>query len=75
MTVVLDERVTVPAGFEGGAASPGIDEADDVAMKYLLRWVEADGQISFPSSDPCSTGLLKAMCAAGPDAVTDGLSG
>jgi hypothetical protein len=75
MTLVLDERATVPPGFEGGAASPGIDEADDVVMKYIQRWVDADGQISFPPSDPCSTGLLNAMCAARSDAVTAGLSG
>jgi hypothetical protein len=72
MTVVLDHRVTVPSGSEDGGASPRIDDAHDVVMRYLERWVDADGQISCP--DPCSIGLLTAMGAARSDGVIFDLS-
>jgi hypothetical protein len=67
MTVVLDQRVTVLSGSDHGGASPGIDDGHEVIMKYLERWVDADGQIRCP--DSCSIGLVTGMRAARSDAA------
>jgi hypothetical protein len=61
MTVVLDRRLTAPLSCGVGRGGPEIDETDDVVVKYLERWVDADGRTSLPANDPCSIGLLKAM--------------
>jgi hypothetical protein len=74
MTVVLDQRVTVPPGSGDGDASPGIDDADDVVMTYLGRWVDADGRIWCPPTDPCSIGLVTAMRTTRSDGVIFDLS-
>ena len=64
MTLVWDQRVTVPLDSEDGAATPGSDDADDVVMSYLERWVHAPGPIRCPPNDPCTIGLLAAMSAS-----------
>jgi hypothetical protein len=64
MTVVCDQRVTVPPGSEAGAATPRSDDEEDVVLSYLERWVQADGPIRLLPSDPCTIGLLAAMSSS-----------
>ena len=64
MTVVVGERMTVPAGTRVGGGDQRIDDADDVVAKYLDRWVDPNGRTVPSGDDPSSMGLVLAMWSA-----------
>jgi hypothetical protein len=70
MTVVMDQRLTV--SFSGGVpgVDPGMDETDDIVMKYIEQWDDTNKPTLHALNDPCSMGLLKMARSARPDAVT-----
>ncbi len=64
MTVVVDERMTVPGSTRGGGGDHRIDDANDVVAKYLDRPVDPNGRTVPSGDDLSSMGLLQAIWPA-----------